>query len=350
MRTTVRMGPDALKQDVAPFIYPPRAKPSHGPLIRIIISERKLSEYSTDVNFWTARGWTGVCILTVCVLHEKDAEDIAAIVKDLELQHFPTYEGLDTFQETFVDGSVRFVVSRTSKHRIMLALAAVIASFIYVPLLLFIGVFVFTVTSRVTESLTVLPAAGIQLETAREVFLFGRKILTWGYPSFLPRDTILDCTMLEAIRGWCVVDYAAILTSTAGKRENINIIFPTILPPLNIAVHAFCLMDAALNGELHRRRAFIALCGIGRGTHAALQMEAAHPGMFSSVTTICDDAITYNSLCPLFVACPPGSPCAQAANTIHIPYIEASMDEASREFILMAEDDWLANLRASPQV
>lgn len=343
------VGLNAPKQDMATLIHSARAKSSHGRLIRIIVSDRKLSEYSPDVNFWTARGWTGECILTVGALHENDAEHITDVVKDLELQHSPTCESLDTFQESFADGSVRFVVSRTSRHRIILALAAAIAGFIYAPLLLLFGVFVFTVSSRVKESLTVLPAAGVQLESVREVYLFGRKILTWGNPSFLPRDTILDCTMLEAIRGWNVVDYAAILTSAAGKRENINIIFPTILPPLSIAVHVFRLMDAALKDELRWRRPFIALCGIGSGAHAALQMEAAHPGMFSSVTTICDDAITYNGLCPLFVACSPGSLCAQAARAIPVPYIEASMDEDSREFILKAEADWLADLRASPQ-
>ena len=169
------------------------------------------------------------------------------------------------------------------------------------------------------ESVCAFPGLGVQLETVRGLSLPGRSryVETQRKREFVPRDTILDCFMVEAIHGWRVEDYAVLATDTAASERTpasrvqaLRVIFPNLLPPRPMAVRAFkriyqSLMSSSsathagppptskpkspVGTRVDRNR--ICISGRSSGGYTVLQALAQHPSVFCAGTAaygICD--------------------------------------------------------------
>ena len=127
----------------------------------------------------------------------------------------------------------------------------------------------------------VIPSVGVQLESVRGIRILGQRIPTQRQRTLLPRDTIIEFTMLEAIHIWNVVDYAAVITKT-GEEQRVHVLFPNILPSLKFAVRAFCVVNKMLtaNGETVE----VDLCGIASGAAIAAKAASLRPDLFAHVS------------------------------------------------------------------
>lgn len=104
------------------------------------------------------------------------------------------------------------------------------------------------------ESLTVYPYLGAQLTTTRGVSVPSwlhtdlPYICTTQSRTFVPRDTILDFFMLEAIQHWRVVDYAAL--ATIGPKQSLQVVFPHLKPSRAVYIHTYRRLHDTL---IHRQ-------------------------------------------------------------------------------------------------
>lgn len=92
------------------------------------------------------------------------------------------------------------------------------------------------------ESICVVPQLGVQLEMHRGFRWHsnGRRFFkTMTERQFIPRDTILDFFMLEALQWWRVQDYAALAISSGAKKESLAVVFSHLLPPRSLYIETY---------------------------------------------------------------------------------------------------------------
>lgn len=151
-----------------------------------------------------------------------------------------------------------------------------------------------------TESITVLPRLGVQLETRRGPCLWrtsSTPVFTCER-TFIPRERILDFFMLEAIQRWRIVDYAALATTTQNK---LSVVFPVstgdaltqnLLPPAHMYVHTYrrlhdlmlygCDADSRVVPRVDASK--ICLTGRSSGGYTVLNALVHYPHVFCSAS------------------------------------------------------------------
>ena len=147
------------------------------------------------------------------------------------------------------------------------------------------------------ESIRAIPNVGVQLETHRglpSVPQFSRTERTC-----LPRDTILDFFMLEAIQRYQIVDYAAIATRAPGHPESeaLRVVFPHLRPPPSLYIQTYQkLHDTVLRHApppTHARvdASKICISGSSSGGLTVLRALCDYPSVFCagfSAYGVCD--------------------------------------------------------------
>lgn len=146
------------------------------------------------------------------------------------------------------------------------------------------------------ETISVLPFLGVTLTTRRGPGIHGLSFLDRAESTFIPRDTILDFVILEAIQRWQIVDYAALLTRSPGcpESEKICVVFPHLFPTVSVYVHVYQRLHGVLFGQKinHSARvnpAKICISGHSRGGWAVLGALQNYPGIFCG--GYCDDGL-----------------------------------------------------------
>lgn len=138
-----------------------------------------------------------------------------------------------------------------------------------------------------TETISVLPFLGVTLTTHRGFGIHGLSLMSRTESTFIPRDTILDFVMLEAIQRWQIVDYAALLTRSPGypESEKVCVVFPHLFPPVSVYVHVYQKLHGVLFGQKikHSARvdsAKICISGHSQDGWAVLGALRNYPGIF----------------------------------------------------------------------
>lgn len=335
-------GPDATK--------PPCRMLAHGGPTSSISATLNLS-----IQYWTSRGWL------VCAVNyrgstgyghrymeelngewgEIDPRDCAAAATYLAGQSAgrETVVQTSTFDlhcERYADRSVQLTVWRTEqrlaltltlslaagalalgcRHLLALAFGAVLPSRILLAFSATTMALCIRIFGRVqAESICVMPGMGVQLETIRGAciprplrYLFrGRSILQWRRERrFIPRDTILDCFVVEAIHRWSIRDYVAIATDNhshadSKRQDSLQVIFPHLLPPHALVAETFRRIHAAVvkpyadtagddfYGSVNRN--LICITGASAGGLTVLRSLSLYPDLFCAGTSsygVCD--------------------------------------------------------------
>lgn len=320
-----------------------RAPTGMLPPCRILAYEsstaRELTSLSPSIQYWTSRGWAICAMISDSdaeyrpyrwlwshdrVQAERNCAAAAAYLGDTSLPwqrpctaSTPSSSLMITENENdggsgFSDGTRSITVTRTDPPSLTKesALAFLLGSLAYaISTLVFrvraewlwilsaLLVLVYRLGWRVqAESLRVFPHLGAQLETHRGLTLpnFFRSSRPYlrlqSARTFLPRDTILDFFMLEAIQHWRVLDCAVLVTSGSQKNGPLHVVFPHLLPPPPVYIHTFrrlhdTLMQHDTNSLSPPCRAIVdpnRICLSGRsvGSLIALETLLLFPGVF----------------------------------------------------------------------
>lgn len=138
-----------------------------------------------------------------------------------------------------------------------------------------------------TETISVLPFLGVTLTTHRGTGIHGLSLMNRIESTFIPRDTILDFVMLEAIQRWQILDYAALLTRSPGypESEKVCVVFPHLFPPVSVYVYVYQRLHGVLFGQKIKHSARvdstkICISGHSQNGWAVLGALRSYPGIF----------------------------------------------------------------------
>ncbi|KAG8780080.1 hypothetical protein FRC12_023490 [Ceratobasidium sp. 428] len=92
------------------------------------------------------------------------------------------------------------------------------------------------ITTVHRESAFAFPAIGLQLETHRGLYLFGRQFTTSVSRVFIPISVISDIIINEGLCGWNVRRYLAILSA---REPSLQVVFENLDPSFDILREAY---------------------------------------------------------------------------------------------------------------
>ncbi|PKI83064.1 hypothetical protein MVES_003000 [Malassezia vespertilionis] len=322
--------PEGQEASAHAFLYPPtnpvyQAPAASLPPCRIYVhggpTSSALPTLDLYVQYWTSRGWcvcavnyggsTGYGYAYMSRLHGQwgivDSQDCIAAAEHLSGKRSPrVHLNVDNFSltETCNEGVHRMTLSRTGGTRFLGAGAGMAAFFLVygvlrsaaVPHNLLAAVCAALLCSFVcvqcrvhTESVTVFPNIGVQLDTVRG---FSRVQST-----FISRNTILDFFMLESIQRWGIVDYAVLATNVPPKRQSLHIVYPNLMPPAPLYIETYRCIYPALFGAQEKKAPLrvdpssICISGRSSGGYTVLHSLSTFPDTFCagySAYGICD--------------------------------------------------------------
>ena len=360
--------PDGSKAYAHAFFYAPvnpefQAPAGTLPPCRIVVHEKPTSHATSSldlaIQFWTTRGWAvcavnfggstgygyeymrrinnhwGIMDVQDCVaaaaflggvpvssMDRRQVTRVSTISFPFQLSEFRCDQGSQRVTLTrsnvsfFEEGALSILLSalfflalfglgiRLSTLLFLLPCSVLCCFFLRAFLFVHAGTFFPNL-----ESISVIPHVGVQLETHRGMPLPWRRrpIFERTECSFIPRDSILDFFMLEAIQWFKIMDYAAIITRTPGhpESETVRVVFPNLLPPPPVytevyrKLHNALLHPNAISQKARIDPSKVCISGRSSGGFTVLRALCEYPNMFCagySAFGICDLALFEEAL------------------------------------------------------